>query len=140
LGKRYTREEKRQIQGLSEQGFTDESIAQQLNRSTNAIRNKRHRNNIKIQTTQTIQQLMETKRGLKRQTQEIQQELKQLTTRRNQIHQALQVEETQFIKKLKTELTKLKDRKPELFTITAEEQMQKLTVQLAVSFVRWLIE
>jgi transposase-like protein len=44
LGKRYTEEEKRLIQELVTQGHTDQSIPQQLGRSTNAIRNMRHRN------------------------------------------------------------------------------------------------
>ena len=54
MGKRYTEEEKRHIQELAQQGYTDESIAQQLGRSTNAIRNIRHRTNIKTRETKTI--------------------------------------------------------------------------------------
>ena len=38
------------------------------------------------------------------------------------------------------ELRRLKSTKPELFKITEEEQMGKLTVQIATSFIRWLIE
>jgi len=34
----------------------------------------------------------------------------------------------------------LKDKNPELFAITAQEQINKLTLQLATSFVKWLIE
>ena len=54
MGKRYTEEEKRHIQELATQGHTDEAIAQQLVRSTNAIRNIRHRNHILTMETQTI--------------------------------------------------------------------------------------
>ena len=57
MGKRYTEEEKRQIQELAAQGYTDEVIAQQLGRSTNAIRNHRHRTNIKTRETETIKQM-----------------------------------------------------------------------------------
>jgi hypothetical protein len=42
--------------------------------------------------------------------------------------------------KIETELTQLKDRKPELFQITGEEQLAKLATQLATSIIRWLIE
>ena len=140
MGKRYTEEEKRSIQELAKQGYTDEAIAQQLGRSTNAIRNIRHRHNIKSKEIKSINELRENKQTLQKQTKQLEKELKQLTKRRAQIYQALQVEETQFNKKIEKELTKLKDRKPELFTITFEEQMAKLTSQLAVSFVKWLIE
>ena len=64
MGKRYTEEEKRQIQELAAQGYTDEVIAQQLGRSTNAIRNHRHRTNIKTRETETIKQLKEKKHTL----------------------------------------------------------------------------
>jgi len=140
LGKRYTEEEKRQIQELADQGHTDESIAERLGRSTNAIRNIRYRDNIKTRETQTIQQLKEKIQALQQQNQQIEYKLRQLEKRRTQTQQALQTEETKFNKKLVTELTRLKDSKPELFTITAEEQMQKLTAQLALSFIRWLME
>jgi hypothetical protein len=140
LGKRYTGEEKRLIQELAEQGYTDESIAQQLGRSTNAIRNIRNRNNIKTRETQTIQQLKEKKHTLQQQTQQKERILKQLEQRRNQIQEALQAEEAKFNQKLETELIRLKDRKPELCTITAEEQMNHLKAQLASSFIRWLFQ
>ena len=140
MGKRHPEEEKRHIQELAQQGHTDESIAQQLGRSTNAIQNHRHRINIKTQTTQTIQYLKLEKQKLQHQTHQIERKLRQLQQRRNQIQQALQVEEIHFNQKLVTELNRLKYRKPELFTLTAEEQLSKLTAQLASSFIRWLIE
>ena len=124
MGKRYTEEEKHRIQELTQQGNTDDSIAQQLGRSTNAIRNIRHRNNIKTKETQTIQELRQTKQKLQQQTQQIEYKLRLLEKRRNQIQQAIKTEETQLVKKLEIELTRLKDRKPELFTITAQEQIK----------------
>jgi hypothetical protein len=140
LGKRYTEEEKHLIQELSHQGHTDETIAQQIGRSTNAIRNIRHRNNIKTRETQTIQKLRQTKQKLQQQIQQIEHIIRKLEKRRNQTHQALRTEETQLIKKLETQLTRLKHRKPELFTITAQEQINKLTLELATTIFKWLIE
>ncbi|TFH14063.1 hypothetical protein E4H04_10915 [Candidatus Bathyarchaeota archaeon] len=130
----------RGIQQLSEQGLTDESIAQQLGRSTNAIRNLRHRNNIKTSETQTIQQLHQEKHNLTQQTQELEQRLNQLDRKRNQLKTALQTEDQELKNKLEAELIQLKNKKPELFQITGEEQLAKLTAQLATSFIRWLIE
>ena len=64
MGKRYSEEEKRLIQELATQGHTDESIAQQLDRSTNAVRNYRHRTNIKKKEIKSIQQLKQQTRIL----------------------------------------------------------------------------
>ena len=66
--------------------------------------------------------------------------LGQLGTRRDQVKQALAVEETTLNRRLETAIVKLRNRKPELFTITIEDQVAKLTVELASSFIQWLIE
>ena len=91
-------------------------------------------------TRARIQELRQSKQKLQRQTQQIEHKTRQLEKRRNQTQQALRIEETQLVKKLEVELTRLKDRKPELFTITAQEQINKLTVEIATSFFKWLIE
>ena len=140
MGKRYTEQEKQMIQELADQGHIDESIAQQLGRSTNAIRNIRHRTNIKTRETISIQQLKHEKQEISRQTHEKNIQLKQLEARRNQVKQTLQIEETLLTKRLETALIRLKDKKPELFTINLQDQVNKLTVELASSFIRWLIE
>jgi len=133
LGKRYTEEEKRHIQDLVNQRYTDEAIAQQLGRSTNAIRNIRHRNNIKTKETKSIKEL-------KQQTQRLEQKRIKLEQRLSLLQKTHQIEENKFRNRLETELTRLKDRKPELFYITGEEQLAKVTTQLAISIIRWLIE
>ena len=140
MGKRYTEEEKSHIQELADQGHTDESIAQQLGRSTNAVRNYRHRTNIKTKQTKTIQQLNQENHDLTRQTQEILKQLRQLEAKRDKVRQALQIEETALNKRIETALNRLRDKKPELFTITLQDQVNKLTVELASSFIQWLIE
>ena len=140
MGKRYTEQEKHRIQELADQGHTDESIAQQLGRSTNAIRNIRHRTSIKTRETKTIQQLIHEKKELTRQTQETDKQLRQLQARRDKVKQALSVEETLLNKKIETALIRLRDRKPELFTITIQDQINKLTAELASSVIQWLIE
>ena len=140
MGKRYTEQEKQLIQELANQGSIDESIAQQLGRSTNAIRNIRHRTNIKTKETTSIQQLKQEKQKLQQQTQETSKRLRQLETRRDQIKQALQAEEENFKTKLEAELVQLKNIKPELFEITDQEQLAKLTTQLGISLIRWVFE
>ena len=133
MGKRYTEQEKQRIQELAEQGHSDESIAQQLGRSTNAIRNYRHRTNIKVKESTSIQQL-------KQQTHELDQKRIKLENRIRPLRKTRQIEEEQFKQRLENELIRLKDTKPELFQITAQEQLSKLTVELGTSIIRWLIE
>ena len=133
MGKRYTEEEKQLIQELTNQGYTDESIAERLGRSTNAIRNLRHRTNIKTRETKTIQQL-------KQQVWELAQRRIQLEQRIGLLTKTHQIEEDKFRNRLESELIRLKDRKTELFHITGQEQLSKLTAQLGISIIRWLIE
>ena len=140
MGKRYTGQEKQRIQELSQQGHTDESIAQQLGRTTNAIRNYRHRTNIKTKETTFIQLLRQEKQKLTQKNRELEKQMKQLEARRDQVGQALRIEETQLTKKIKTELIQLKNKRPELFEITDQEQLAKLTTQLGISFLRWVFE
>ena len=118
MGKRYTEEEKRLIKELAEQGYTDEAIAQQLHRSTNAIRNHRHRNKIKTRETQTIKTLRETRQTLTQQTREQEQSLTQLERKLEHLQTANQVQGQILRKRIVKELINLKDRKPELFQIT----------------------
>jgi hypothetical protein len=98
-----------------------------------AIRNIRHRTNIKTREHETIQQL-------KRQTRELDQKLIQLERRIYLLTKVRQIEDTQFKNRLEIELMRLKDRKPELFTITGQEQINKLAVEFVTSLVRYLIE
>ena len=140
MGKRYTGQEKQRIQELSQQGHTDESIAQQLGRTTNAIRNYRHRTNIKTKETTFIQLLRQEKQKLTQKNRELEKQMKQLEARRDQVGQALRIEETQLTKKIKTELIQLKNKRPELFKITDQEQLAKLTTQLGISIIRWVFE
>jgi transposase-like protein len=133
MEKHYTEEEKRHIQELANQGYTDEIIAQRLGRSTNVIRNFRHRTNIKTRETKTIQQL-------KQQARELDQKRIQLEQRIGLLIKTHQIEEAQFKNRLEIELMRLKDRKPELFRITGQEQLVKLTAQLGLYVIRWLFE
>ena len=140
MGKRYTEQEKHRIQELVDQGHTDESIAHRLGRSTNAVRNYRHRTNIRSKETITLQQIKQEIQELTRQNQETNIQFRQLEAKRDQVKQALQIEEKIFHNKLETALIKLRDMKPELFTITIQDQINKLTLELASSFIQWLIK
>jgi len=66
-------------------------------------------------------------------------ELSSLQTRKEQVSKALHIEKQALNQRLYKALTRLKDQKPELFHISVEEQIAKITVQLAGSFLRWLV-
>ena len=63
-----------------------------------------------------------------------------MKARAHQVGQALRIEENLLHKRLETALIRLKDQKPELFTVTMQEQVNKLTVEIASSVIRWIIE
>ena len=139
MGKRYTQEEIDQIQVLTNEGLTDGQIATRLNRSENAIRNLRHRTKLKAETRESIESLKRERRTLNKKVQDLRWELSSLQTRKEQVSKALHIEKQALNQKLYTALRRMKDHKPELFHITVEDQIAKITVQLAGSFLRWLV-
>ena len=139
MGKRYTKEEIIQIQILTQKGHTIKDIANVLGRPEAGIRNIRHRTKIKFETRETIKSLRYERRTLNQQVQDLRWELSSLQTRRDQITKVLLIEEKALYQKLYNALQNLKDYKPELFQITLEEQIAKITIQLAGTFIRWLI-
>ena len=147
MGKRYTREEIGRIQALASEGLTSTEIAASLGRTEHAIRNLRHRLKLKTETSDTIQSLLSKKdhieaelTKLKQTHRELSTEISDLQKRRDATSQALQVEQAILTKRISTELTELKTQKPELFHITGQEQLAKLTGALFGSFLRWLFE
>jgi len=139
LGRRYTPEEIQQIQTFIDEGLTNRQIATKLSRSEAGIRNIRHRNNFKTDVTKTLQSLLQNVRELKAQASRLQREIDTLTTRRDEIQSVLGIEEQTLNQILQTTLTRLKDKKPELFRITIEEQLGKLAGELTGTFLKWLI-
>ena len=139
MGSKYTQEELQEIQVLAEQGYSNQQIADKLGRTPAAIRNTRHRNKIKTQTRQTIQTLKTQQQNLTQTTRQLQTKLASLQSRHRQVKQALRLDEETLNRKLEYALRQLKYQKPELFHITVEEQIGKLTAQLAGHLIKWLI-
>ena len=139
MGLRYTQEEIHEIQALIDEGLTNKQIATRLNRSEAGIRNIRHRTKLKTDTTKTIQTLLQQEKELNTQLSRLKREVEALTTRREKIQLVLRVQEQILNKRLQTALARLKDIKPELFHITAEEQLGKLAGELTGIFLKWII-
>jgi len=127
--------------------MTSTEIAARLGRTEHAIRNLRHRLNIKTETANTIQSLLSEKdrlegelTTLKRTHRELSAEISDLQKRRDTIQRALHTDQATLTKRISTALTELKTQKPKLFYITGEEQLAQLTGALIGSFIRWLLE
>jgi len=139
LGIQYTPKEIEEIQALAEQGLTNQQIADKLGRTPAAIRNIRHRNKIKTQTKNTLQTLRTQKQTLMQSTGQLETQLSLLQSRQRQVKQALQLDEQTLNRRLEQALHQLKDRKPELFYTTVEEQVGKLAGEIAVNFLKWIV-
>ena len=139
MGRRYTLDEINQIQALLDEGLTNRDIATRLSRSEAGIRNIRHRTKLKTDSTKNLQTLLENERELTDQKSRLQREITTLTGRRDELRSVLRMDEQVLNQRLQTALIKLKDEKPELFRITAEEQLTKLMGELTGVFIHWLI-
>ena len=140
MGKRYTKEEINQIQALTIEGHTIQEIASRLGRPEAGIRNIRHRMKLKTKTRQSLETMRQDQKTLTGKVARLRRDIRTLDQRRQTVQQVLNIEEQALDTKLQTALYKLKDRKPELFNITLEEQVAKMAVELAGSFIRYLIE
>jgi DNA repair exonuclease SbcCD ATPase subunit len=139
VGKRYTKEEISQIQALTNEGQTSNEIASQLRRPEAGIRNIRYRLKIKTDTRESLKQLSEDQKELKEKVNRLKWDLQSLQTRKKDIEKAIQTDEATLNNRLQSALRKLKDTRPDLFQITLEEQLGKLTAELAGSFIRYII-
>ena len=139
MGSQYSPEETAEIQVLVEQGLKNKQIADKLNRTEAAIRNYRHRNKIKTQTKHTISTLRSQRTKLNQKIKTLQSQLIKLETRHRQVTKALQTNETTLNNRLGSKLRQLKYQKRELFKLTGEDQLAKLTEELAGHFIKWLI-
>ena len=140
MGKRYTKQEISQIQALTTEGHTIIEIAETLGRPEAGIRNIRHRKKLKVDTKESIKKLGKDKAELSRNVNRLRWELQSLQSRKEKLSTVLQTDETTLNARLQTALRKLRDVRPELFHITMKEQLEKLAIEIAGSYIRYLIE
>ena len=139
MGKRYTKQEISQIQALTAEGHTITEIAETLGRPEAGIRNIRHRKKLKTKTIRSLETLKQNQESLTKKNAKLRRDIQTLDLRRQAVQKALNTEEQALNTKLQTALYKMKDEKPELFNITLEEQIGKITAELSVNLLRWLI-
>ena len=106
MGKRYSKEEINRINELANHGLTNEKIAQKMGRTTNGIRNIRHRKNLRTQTRNTINKLNQRKLELQKTTSNLQYEINKLETRHQEITKVLKFNEQVLTKRIENSLQK----------------------------------
>ena len=93
MGKRYTKEEIKDIKALAEEGLTNQDIAERIGRPEAGIRNLRHRIQLKTSTRETVRSLRQDIRQLRKTKADLAQEIKPLERRHQDITTALQQDE-----------------------------------------------
>ena len=140
MGKRYSREEIDQIQVLTGEGLTAAEIAMRLDRTEDGIRNIRHRMKLQAETKESLKSLVYEEKALSKKMSNLRIEVSSLQARRKDISKVLSMEEQALNSKLESALCRLKDQKPELFSISVEEQLGKIAGLLGGAFIKWLFE
>jgi predicted transcriptional regulator len=145
LGKRASGAEIEQIKNLVSEHLTNREIALKVGRTESAIRNIRFREGLKASTQNQLPFLIKDRDQIKR-------EISQLTERRNQLSinvsglrfrreelsKALQIDKATLQDRLSKALLDLKQKRPDLFIISGEEQIAKLMGLLADTLLKYL--
>ena len=118
----------------------EREIAERIDRSEDGIRNIRHRMKLKTETKESLRSLFHERDTLRKSVAQLRLELFSLQSRREDLTKIQKTEEEVLNKRLHNALLRLKDHKAELFTITIQEQLAKITVQLTGDFIKWLLE
>jgi predicted nuclease with TOPRIM domain len=116
VGKQYSREEIDQIQALVAEGCA------------------------RAQTKESLKSLVYEERALSERISNLRIEVSSLQARRKDVSKVLSMEEQALNSKLESALCRLKDHKPELFSISVEEQLGKIAGLLGRVFSKWLFE
>ena len=146
MGKRYSEQEMGNIRELVSEGYTDRDIGDTLGRTENGIRNLRYRLNLKKEREESLQNLERRIEENNKNIAELEKRKRKtlvdisiLDKKRTRIGENLQEEKAELEARIVKTLIELKDRKPELFYITGEEQLIKLGGAIVESLIRWLV-
>jgi predicted transcriptional regulator len=145
LGRRFTGPEREQIGKLISEGLTNREIAERLGRTEAAVRNIRYREGLRAATANQLPELTRQRDKLRGEVEQLTQrrtflsaENGDIKTRTGQASKALQLNDETLRTRIQSELVQLKQQRPELFIMTGQEQLNRLTVELATTFLKWL--
>jgi predicted transcriptional regulator len=137
LGKRTTGAEIEQIKILVSDGLTNREIAEKLGRTESAIRNIKFREGLKASTQNQLPSLIQKKTQLSQEITQLTQrynllsaKIAGLQVRKEQLSKAIQQDEVTLGVQIQKSLVEFKQKKPELFYISGEEQLVKLASTL----------
>jgi DNA-binding protein Fis len=135
-GKRTTKEELAQLEALTKEALTCREIAQKLDRSPAAIRNLRYKkrlvSRVQDETKALLQQrdeLNNVVKNLQGQKRVLAYELDHLKIEKEKLEAVIAAARNCLQETLAQRLMSLKQQRPDLFTITGEEQMARLLEQ-----------
>ena len=145
MGRRFNGAEREHIGKLVSEGLTSREIAEKLGRTEAAVRNIRYREGLKTTTANQLPELTRQRDKLRGEVTQLTQrriwllaENSSIRTRRDQASKAFQLDEETLKTRIQSEIVKLKQQRPELFIMTGQEQLNRLTVELTTTFLRWL--
>ena len=94
---------------------------------------------LETETRASLQSLLREKKALSTKIAHLKGEVRIFQERRDDISKILSTQEEALNNRLATALTRLKDRKPELFNISPKELIGKLAGAITAAFLEWLI-
>jgi IS30 family transposase len=138
--KRYGRDELKLIQDLIEQGLSNKEIASRLGRSEAGIRNLRYRRGLIRKAEGEVKVLFKRRDELRSEVEALNkwrealaQDLDKLKLERDKLELIINVDRKLLHNTLAQALTNLKMQRPELFTLSGQEQIAMLVTMLLKS-------
>jgi DNA-binding CsgD family transcriptional regulator len=141
-GRRTTKAELAQLEGLTKEGLTARDIARKLDRSPAAIRNLRYKKHLVTRTRDESKALFQQRdelsnivKGLQGQKTVLTYELNCLRAEKERLEAAILANRALLQETLAQKLIVLKIQRPDLFTISDQEQIAKLVGE----FLKWIL-
>jgi hypothetical protein len=141
-GRRTTKDELAQLEALTKEGLTARDIAQKLDRFPAAIRNLRYKKHLVIWTRDETRALFQQRdelsnivKGLQGQKAVLGYELNCLRAEKERLEAAILTNRALLQETLAQKLMVLKIQRPDLFTISNQEQIAKLVGE----FLKWIL-
>ena len=132
-GRRTSKEELMQLEAMTEEGLTIKEIAQKLGRSEAGIRNLRYRKRLVKRTEnetrvlfQQRDELQNSVKALRGQKTILAQEVTGLKKEREKLEATINMDKIQLYGVLAQALVNLKQQRPNLFTLTGQDQIVSL--------------
>jgi len=142
-GRRTTKEELTQIEALTKEGLTNREISQKLNRSPAAIRNLRYKKQLVIRAKDETKLLFQQRDALSNMVKALQgqkaslvMEIDNLKKEKGKLETIIYGDKIRVQEDLAQILMILKQRKPDLFYLTGQEQTIALVKTIFSLFTR----